>query len=35
MRFTFHPDAEFELEQIVTYYESRQDGLGLEHATKS
>jgi len=32
MRFIFHPDAEIELEQIVTYYESRQNGLGLEFA---
>ncbi len=32
MRFVFHPDAEIELEQVVTYYESRQNGLGLEFA---
>jgi len=32
MRFIFHPDAEIEFEQIVTYYESRQNGLGLEFA---
>ena len=32
MRFIFHPDAEIEFEQIVTYYESKQDGLGLELA---
>jgi hypothetical protein len=32
MRFSFHPDAEAEFEQAVAYYESKQNGLGLEFA---
>lgn len=29
MTFTFHPDAEAELDQAVAYYEAKQIGLGL------
>lgn len=32
MRFTFHPDAEAELDQAVAHYEDKQSGLGLELA---
>lgn len=32
MKVIFHPDAEIELEKIVAYYESSQNGLGLELA---
>lgn len=30
MRFTFHPEARFELEQAVEFYESQQTKVGLE-----
>ena len=30
MKFTFHPDARFELEQAVEFYESQQTKVGLE-----
>lgn len=32
MKFTFHPDADAEFDQVVAYYEARQSGLGLEFA---
>jgi len=32
MKFSFHPDAEAEFEQAVSYYEARQNGLGLDLA---
>jgi plasmid stabilization system protein ParE len=30
VRFTFHPEARFELEQAVEFYESQQTKVGLE-----
>ncbi len=30
MKYTFHPDACYELEQAMTFYESQQIKLGLE-----
>ncbi|MGB5288766.1 MAG: type II toxin-antitoxin system RelE/ParE family toxin [Ignavibacteriaceae bacterium] len=30
MKFTFHPDASFELSQSVNYYEEQQSKLGLK-----
>lgn len=30
MKYTFHPEARFELNQSVDYYETRQTKLGLE-----
>lgn len=30
MKFTFHPQAKFELERSVEFYESQQSGIGLE-----
>jgi len=30
VKFTFHPDARFELEQAVEFYESQQTKVGLE-----
>lgn len=32
MKYSFHPEAEIELDQAVAYYEERQSGLGLELA---
>jgi plasmid stabilization system protein ParE len=32
MRYTFHPDAQAELNDAVDYYEGCQEGLGLEFA---
>jgi hypothetical protein len=32
MRFCFHAAAEWEFDEAVTYYETRQAGLGLEFA---
>ena len=32
MRFSFHPDADFEFDSAVEYYEQCQPGLGLEFA---
>jgi len=32
VKFTFHPEAETEFEQVVAYYEAKQSGLGLELA---
>jgi len=30
MKYTFHPDAELELEDAINYYEERQNGLGYD-----
>jgi plasmid stabilization system protein ParE len=30
VKFTFHPEAKFELEQSVEYYENQQANLGVE-----
>ncbi|OYZ48271.1 MAG: plasmid stabilization protein, partial [Sulfurovum sp. 24-42-9] len=32
MTYSFHPDAELELNASVNYYQECQDGLGLEFA---
>jgi len=32
MNFSFHPDAEREFDEAVTYYEGCQPGLGIEFA---
>jgi len=32
MRYSFHPDAEIELNQAIDYYEESQKDLGLEFA---
>jgi hypothetical protein len=32
MNYAFHPDAEAELEEAIAYYESCEEGLGLDFA---
>ena len=32
MRFSFHPEAEEELNQAIDYYEDREPGLGYDFA---
>jgi len=32
LRYSFHPDAETELNEAIAYYNERQNGLGLEFA---
>ena len=32
MKYSFHPDAEKELNEAIDYYNDCQDGLGLEFA---
>ena len=34
MKYTFHPDAEFEFEHAISYYEECQNGLGYDFATE-
>ena len=34
MRYSFHPDAEVELNHAIEYYDDCLDGLGFDFATK-
>jgi len=34
VKFSFHPDAEIELEQAINYYEDIRLGLGFDFATE-
>ena len=34
MNYTFHPDAEVELNEAIEWYETREPGLGLDFATQ-